>query len=101
MNNETALVITLVLLITLLVVVVIVLYRKYRQGEDSSSDSTDSQVEKKNKKNRKTLKAMYTPQSVGVRTGNKRLFKTNKGLRVYDTNEKGWPMPETQINNTT
>lgn len=95
MNNETALVVTLVLLITLLVVVVFVLYRKFRQGNDSSTTFAELQVEKK--KNRKTLKAMYTPQPVGVPTGHKRLFQTNKGLRVYDTNEKGWPLPKNPV----
>lgn len=97
MNNETALVVTLVLLITLLVVVVIVLYWKFRQGDDSSASSAELQGKKKT--NRKTLKAMYTPQPVGVPTGHKRLFKTNKGLRVYDTNEKGWPLPKTSVDN--
>jgi hypothetical protein len=39
------------------------------------------------------VKPMYKPTDVGHRTGHKRVFISSKGLRVYDTNEHGWPMP--------
>ena len=39
------------------------------------------------------LKPMYAPKEVGHRSGQERVFITNKGLRVYETNEQGWPMP--------
>jgi len=42
------------------------------------------------------VKPLYKPQDIGHRTGNKRVFITNKGLRTYDTNEKGLPMPTAQ-----
>lgn len=41
----------------------------------------------------KALTTMYVPKEVGHRTGHQRVFITNKGLRVYETNEHGWPMP--------
>lgn len=41
----------------------------------------------------KALATMYVPKEVGHRTGQQRVFITNKGLRVYETNEHGWPMP--------
>lgn len=39
------------------------------------------------------VKPMYKPADVGHRTGHKRVFISSKGLKVYDTNEHGWPMP--------
>jgi nitric oxide reductase large subunit len=36
---------------------------------------------------------MYKPVNVGDRTGEKRVFITNKGLRVYDVNSAGLPLP--------
>lgn len=44
----------------------------------------------------KALATMYVPKEVGHRTGQARVFITNKGLRVYETNEHGWPMPVPQ-----
>lgn len=41
----------------------------------------------------KALTTMYVPKEVGHRSGMQRVFLTNKGLRVYETNEHGWPMP--------
>lgn len=35
----------------------------------------------------------YKPKLVGHSTGKKRVFVTNKGLRVYDVNEFGMPLP--------
>jgi len=44
----------------------------------------------------KALTTMYVPKEVGHRTGQARVFITNKGLRVYETNEHGCPMPVPQ-----
>lgn len=41
----------------------------------------------------KRVTAMYVPKDVGHRTGRKKVFITNKGLRVYETNEQGLPLP--------
>lgn len=41
----------------------------------------------------KRIKPMYIPREVGHRTGQKRVFVTNKGLRAYEVNEHGWPLP--------
>lgn len=86
--NEAALVFTLGLLIVLLVVVLIVLYKKFKKGKP------DLEQEQAPKRSKKVAKALYKPQEVGVRTGRKRVFMTNKGLRVYEVNEKNWPMPQ-------
>ena len=48
----------------------------------------------------KALTTMYVPKDVGHRTGYQRVFITNKGLRVYETNEHGWPMPAGQTAQT-
>ena len=36
-----------------------------------------------------TVKSMYIPKEFGTRTGQKRVFLTNKGLRVFDVNTEG------------
>jgi predicted lipid-binding transport protein (Tim44 family) len=38
-------------------------------------------------------KTMYIPKEIGTRTGQKKVFQTNRGLRLYETNEHGFPMP--------
>lgn len=42
---------------------------------------------------KKFMKPMYKPQEVGHRTGHYKLFQTNKGVRRYEVNELGFPMP--------
>lgn len=45
----------------------------------------------------KKITAMYVPKDVGHRTGHKKVFITNKGLRVYETNEQGLPVPSLTV----
>jgi Na+-translocating ferredoxin:NAD+ oxidoreductase RnfG subunit len=40
------------------------------------------------------VKPMYVPVETGVRTGEKHVFMTSKGLRVYEVNEFGFPLPK-------
>ena len=40
------------------------------------------------------MKSLYKPKPVGHLTGEKRVFMTNKGIRVFPVNEQGWPVTE-------
>lgn len=42
------------------------------------------------------ISRMYVPTETGHRTGTRRVFVTNKGLRVYETNEQGLPLPNSR-----
>ncbi len=39
------------------------------------------------------VQAMYQPVEFGTRTGKQQVFRTSKGLRSYDVNEMGMPLP--------
>jgi hypothetical protein len=41
----------------------------------------------------KKMQALYRPKEIGHRTGQTRVFITNKGLRKYEVNEFNYPMP--------
>jgi len=59
--------------------------RQHSEGYDSAEEAASD---------RHVLQPMYVPRDIGHRTGHKRVFITNKGLKVYDTNEFGWPMTD-------
>ncbi len=39
------------------------------------------------------VKRLYKPQLVGHSTGVRKVFQTNKGLRIFEVNEYGMPLP--------
>jgi hypothetical protein len=39
------------------------------------------------------MSSLYIPKRIGHPSGKKRVFCTSKGLRVYEVNERGTPLP--------
>ena len=76
----------LVILVALFFAVVVKLFITYR------STSEQKQQQKQKQKQQQT-NPHYQPKESGHRTGQSRLFLTNKGLRSYEVNSEGYPVP--------
>lgn len=48
----------------------------------------------KRQEQRKKINPHYKPEEVGRRTGIFRVFNTNKGLKTYEINGEGYPLPQ-------
>lgn len=97
--------ISLLVCIVLVILVMAYYWFQLRKKPHSSSSTTASTKQSSSKKteNRKNnesdpilakVKPMYKPAEVGHRSGRQKLFLTSKGLRSYETNEFGFPMPD-------
>ena len=65
-----------------------------KQTEKSPKHGVGMNTKHKSTEEVEAIQALYVPQEIGQRTGQKRIFSTSKGLRAMDVNQYGLPMPE-------
>lgn len=82
------------LVIVIVLVVLVVKYKRRRAVVVAPAPTTGKPVSAvEDEVVKKFMKPMYKPQEVGHRTGRFKVFQTNKGVRTYEVNELGFPMP--------
>lgn len=92
------------LLVCIILVILVMAYYWFQLRKKSNLSSTSQPQQQSSKKQEKRknqdddpilakVKPMYKPAEVGHRSGRQKLFLTSKGLRSYETNEFGFPMP--------
>jgi hypothetical protein len=94
----------LLVVASLFVAVVVYVYLKFKGyiGNTQPSLGNFQQLEqniptaKKPGQQPKKMQALYRPKEIGHRTGQTRVFVTNKGLRKYEVNEFNFPMPNSR-----
>ena len=98
---------TYIILIALVISVCMYLYLKSRgyfgpTGYDDQPDyqyetlpatTATERLEQQRAEQRRQVSAHYQPRDFGHRTGVYRVFNTNKGLRTYEINSEGYPLP--------
>lgn len=91
-----------IVLFTFLIIGTVYVWLRYRdfrshvpQRVAGSRSRLKQKAERYEAQSKDAVQALYVPKRVGHRTGKLRVFPTNKGLRVYDTNEWGAPVPDT------
>jgi len=100
MASTTSTIILVLLVFCILAALFFLVYYWFKIRQVSKSGNAkaknNNQRQQQNQRSYKPpeVKSLYVPQEVGHRTGKQRLFNSSKGLRLYEVNEFGAPMPQ-------
>jgi hypothetical protein len=83
----------LLLLIVIPVVISAIFGYMYFTSKFNTSRSHISQIQKSVHNEKPAHNTQYVPREFGLRTANRRIFNTNKGLRAYSVNTANFPLP--------
>ena len=81
-------------MVALVIVLLVFAYFYYKRRAMTNSDPIDDEPDNRLLNNETGDPTRYIPVRTGQKVnGQQRVFMTNKGLRLYDTNTDGLPIP--------
>lgn len=66
----------------------------FSNNNNNNNTSATERFNMKRQEQRAKISPHYKPEEVGRRTGVFRVFNTNKGLKTYEINGEGYPLPQ-------